>query len=260
MINRVVQSGGLEIGGGDRLQFELEFTGQKYNSAHFADEIESGLIENWHTLVSKGVVRDVASHKSYKIAEIRFNKFVKTDNDVIEKREILENRRDDRSVIVELGGKKSAEINDFAKKIVDPIYDKASGEIEGSIRRAREEAAARLLPEFKAAMQRQNFNTYDNKKTLVKWVNDELRRFDLAIKSPKTGLPATLKAKPGNHPEIGSFELKSDDVHGGTKTFSTPSLAVLLENFELMEASPRREPLAEWHDRVKQQRGGPRRA
>lgn len=117
----------------------------------------------------------------------------------------------------------------------------------------RKELLARLKPALVTSMLSGSHpsENHGQKKLFVAWVNAELRRFDAAIKSPKTGLPAVFKAKQGNHPATGIFQLIGTDPDGTERTFSTSELAVLIENFELMEAAPRREPLAEWRERTR---------
>ena len=139
---------------------------------------------------------------------------------------------------------------DFGE-MVDAV-EKLQGEFKRQI-------IARLLPPLKEEMQRMPHESYEQKKEIVRFVNSNLRRLDLAVKSPKTGLPATFRPFPGNHPEVGSFQLRSEDADGREKTFTTPDLATLLDNFELVEAAPRREALSEWRDRVKQPHGGSQR-
>jgi len=141
----------------------------------------------------------------------------------------------------------------------DAAYDEQASQIEGLIGSVRQRAAARLLPALKDEMRERDHDTYDQKVELVRWVKAELRRFDLAIKHPKTGQPATLNTKPGNDPDIGSFELASRDAAGREKTFTTPDLDTLLDKLELMDAPPRREALAEWNEKVGRQRGGAKR-
>jgi hypothetical protein len=138
-------------------------------------------------------------------------------------------------------------------------YDEQATQIEGLIGGVRQRAAARLLPPLKEEMRRRPHNTYDQKIEMVAWVNAELRRFNLAIKHPKTGLPATFKPKPGNDPEIGCFQLSSEDADGKEKTFTTPDLATLLDKLELIDAAARREALSEWREKVGRQHRGAKR-
>ena len=117
----------------------------------------------------------------------------------------------------------------------------------------REELAAQLAPALNAHIRAMPHETYEEKKVLAKWVNDELRRFDLAINCPKTGQPSILLVGSGNHPEIGRFMIEHKTPEGKrVRPVNTPELPQL----ELMEANPRREALLEWRDRVGDQRGG----
>jgi carbon storage regulator len=138
-------------------------------------------------------------------------------------------------------------------------YDDRAKELAAVNAAIRRELAEKLAPALKAKMQAMPHGTYDQKVELVREVNAELRQLDLAIKHPKTGQAAILKANTGNHPKIGSFELGSKDPEGGRKTFTTPDLATLLDKLELMDAPARREPLAEWQDKVGRKRRGVKR-
>ena len=141
----------------------------------------------------------------------------------------------------------------------DAPYEVQAGQLAGLNRGFRQELAKRLLPALKEEMQRQPHETYDQKIELVRWVNAELRRFDLAIRHPKTGQPAAFKPFLGNDPEIGAFRLEDKDADGTLKTFTTPHLATLLDKLELMESPPRREGLTEWQETVGRQRRGAKR-
>jgi hypothetical protein len=67
--------------------------------------------------------------------------------------------------------------------------------------------------------------TYAQKQELARWVNNELRRFGLAIKCPKTGLPAILLADPGDD-DRGRFQL---DVRVQGKSKRTVSSVKLFQ-------------------------------
>ena len=117
--------------------------------------------------------------------------------------------------------------------------------------------ADQLAPALNAKVHGMPHATYEEKKALAKWVNDELRRFDLAIKCPKTGQPSLLLAGPGNHPEAGRFILEHKTSDGKRVR---PVNSPVLPHLELMEANPRREALQEWRDRVGGHGGGATRA
>ena len=117
----------------------------------------------------------------------------------------------------------------------------------------REELASQLAPALNAHIRTMPQETYEEKKALAKWVNDELRRFDLAINCPKTGQGSILLAIPGNHPEVGRFAIEHKTPEGKrVRSVTTPQLPPL----DLMVADPRREALLEWRDRVGDRRGG----
>jgi hypothetical protein len=105
--------------------------------------------------------------------------------------------------------------------------------------------ASSYLDALKAEITSRPYETYDDKKALVNWVNGELRRFGLAIRSPKTGQAGTLVAGPGNNSNEGRFILRSKHADTGKEeTFITSKLPKFLANLALMDAPPREEPLA----------------
>jgi carbon storage regulator CsrA len=137
--------------------------------------------------------------------------------------------------------------------------DSRVSELEAVNQAYRQELAKQVASALKAKIEVMPHATHDDKKALVKWVNEELRRFNLAIKSPKFGRPATLTTDAGNNPDEGRFRLVSESEDRKRQTYSTPNLSDLLANFELMEAPTRRESLAELHDRAARPRGEARR-
>lgn len=82
-------------------------------------------------------------------------------------------------------------------------------------------------------------STYDEKKALARWVNHELREFRLALKCPKTGLPATLVGHPGWDPAVGRFQFEV--VEKGRRPRRTFS-SVTLPPLELLAEAPERSP------------------
>lgn len=72
----------------------------------------------------------------------------------------------------------------------------------------RESIARALSPHLNYHVALVPQDTYDEKRELAKWVNAELRRFGVAIKCPRTGLPAFLVADPGGRPGSGRFQLE----------------------------------------------------
>lgn len=135
-------------------------------------------------------------------------------------------------------------------------YEQRADVLYAIIHSVRSEAAALLAPALHARAQAMPHATYDEKKELARWVNEELRRFDLAIKCPKTGNPSVLLVGTGHHPEIGRFHLEHKTPEG-KRTRSLTSAE--LPDFELMEANPRREAFLEWRERVRRQPTGAKR-
>jgi hypothetical protein len=56
--------------------------------------------------------------------------------------------------------------------------------------------------------------TYDDKRTLARWVNAELRRFGLALVCPKSRRPSVLLADPGGTAGVGRFQFQSEAPDG----------------------------------------------
>jgi hypothetical protein len=65
----------------------------------------------------------------------------------------------------------------------------------------RGRVAARYGPVVSAFLRSLPLGTIAEKRQAVRVVNGRLRSLGLAIRCPRTGLPARLVAHPGNHPE-----------------------------------------------------------
>jgi hypothetical protein len=130
-------------------------------------------------------------------------------------------------------------------------YEVLADRLEEETRTFRLQVANSLLPALKEELLLRKHATYDDKRELVKWVNAELRRFDLTIKHPKTGNASNFVAYTGNHPEVGRFQLRSEGEGGKVETFSTPKLSAVFEVLELIAAPQREEGLAKWGERIK---------
>jgi hypothetical protein len=111
----------------------------------------------------------------------------------------------------------------------------------------RQHIAEQLCPALNARIQAMPHDTYEQKKELAAWVNAELGRFGLAVKCPKTGLPAKLHGDTGNYPEIGRFQFQvSTDSGRPHRTFNTPDLPVL----ELVDSTPALDTQVAWKTQV----------
>jgi hypothetical protein len=103
----------------------------------------------------------------------------------------------------------------------------------------------RLEPVFNRVLSDAPQATLEEKQALSRWANAELRAMQLAIKCPKTGEPASLRAAPGNHPQIGRFQIEL--LEGQRAVTSSPQLPFI----ELTCRKPRTEGLAQyWANKV----------
>ncbi len=100
------------------------------------------------------------------------------------------------------------EIASRLKGMADLSYDEARAVLLDFESSAREAIARALSPHFVYHVTFMPQETYDEKRELAKWVNGELRRFGVAIRCPKTDLPAFLVADPGGRPGFGRFQLE----------------------------------------------------
>jgi hypothetical protein len=135
----------------------------------------------------------------------------------------------------------------------DAPYEMKAEKLAGLSHEVRQRIAAELAPALNIKAQAMPHHTYDEKKELARWVNDQLRRFDLAIKCPKTGQPSLLLVMTGDHPEIGRFVIEHKTPEGKRVR---PVTSTKLPHLELMEAAPRRESLLELRDKAVPKRRG----
>jgi hypothetical protein len=117
----------------------------------------------------------------------------------------------------------------------------------------RQEMASQLAPSLNAHIQGMPQANHEEKKAVARWVNEELRRFDLAIKG-QNDQPSMLLAAPATSgdADVGRFMLEHKTAEGRRVRTQLPKD---LPAFELMEANPRREALQEWRGKVGKQRG-----
>jgi hypothetical protein len=112
---------------------------------------------------------------------------------------------------------------------------------------SRMRLAAELAPALNAKMQAMPHDTLDQKKELGQWVNDELEPLGLAVRCPKTGLPAKLRGLPGNWPGVGRFGI---EVYSDGKRRMT-TVSDKLPELTLTDATPQEEPEVIWQQAVK---------
>lgn len=111
---------------------------------------------------------------------------------------------------------------------------------------------SKLEPVLNSRLAAMPQRTLEEKQTLCRWVNAELRSLKYSIKCPKTGLPAILHAVKGHKPDEGRFQI---ELLGGelgrrrTKTFQ------VLFPLEFVAEPSRNEPLAQsWSTKVSGER------
>ncbi|HKQ48575.1 MAG TPA: hypothetical protein VJZ71_10940 [Phycisphaerae bacterium] len=121
-------------------------------------------------------------------------------------------------------------------------YEQARNRAVAMCDKVRIDAARLLEPALAAEASRQPQRTYDEKKTLAKWVNAELRRIGLAIRCPRTGRPSLLLANAGGQPGIGRFHLEHTDAEGRRHRSVT---SVALPELKLMPDELTRAPYGE---------------
>jgi hypothetical protein len=77
--------------------------------------------------------------------------------------------------------------------------------------------ASQLAPIMNRHLRQQPHETYEQKKTLAKWLNAELGALALSIRCPRTGQPAFLVGDVGDDPAKGRFQINATAEDGGRK-------------------------------------------
>jgi hypothetical protein len=116
-------------------------------------------------------------------------------------------------------------------------YGAVAGKLSDAHRGFRRAVAEVLEPALNAQAGATPHDTYDGKREVARWVNEELRGHGLAVKCPKTGQPALLVADPGQDGGRGRFQFDILTAAGRRKrTLSS----VELPRLELIDAITRR--------------------
>lgn len=121
-------------------------------------------------------------------------------------------------------------------------YLRAAQHLRNARQLFHEQVAIQVAPLLNKYLEKVPKSTLQEKQELAKWVNAELRSLGLAVRCPKTGQAAMLRADPGHDEEHGRFQIAliSNDL-ARKRTVSSPELFQL----DLMANFERREPLAE---------------
>ena len=127
-------------------------------------------------------------------------------------------------------------------------YQAKAADLSGITHNYMAKLAKELEPALNAHVQSMPQETHEDKKEVASWVTKELRRFDLAIKCPKTGHPAILFTIPDYQPGVGRFVVEHKTPEGKRVRAFTP---IRVSQLELMEAPTRREGLMEQRERTK---------
>jgi len=141
----------------------------------------------------------------------------------------------------------SKQLNALIESVpADAPYEEQARQREALKHAFNQELATSHGEALKAEMVRRGADckAYDDKLEIVRWANGELRRFGLALSTPKTGvgiLTADRAVLEGRFVVKG----KAKDKDNKTSYFYTKDVAELVENISVVDAPPRREGLAE---------------
>jgi len=133
-------------------------------------------------------------------------------------------------------------------------YEEQAAQLEGLKHEVNGRIRDRVDAIIRDRLKAETADTYAQKLEITRWLNAELRRFDLSITSEKVGGAASLAADPGGKGREGRFQVKgkAKGENGKFAYFTTQSLSELLANVEIVDAH-RREALAGWRGRVSEQ-------
>ncbi len=125
-------------------------------------------------------------------------------------------------------------------------YSTLRSKLDGMFDHARQDLARQLAPALQKEALSRPHETYEQKKSLAKWINGELRRYGLAIRCPRTGQPSLLLANAGGVAGIGRFHIEHTDSAGKRHRSVT---SVTLPPLDLMTDDLSRAPYGERSER-----------
>jgi len=141
-----------------------------------------------------------------------------------------------------------ARIEQLLRSASESEYTVLYGHLDELGMLTRAEMAARLTPALNRMARTFDVGTYAKKQDVASWVNTQLRPLGLALRCPKTGLPAIIVADlQGGIDDIGRFRLEVRDK-GGKRKRTTSSKE--WTDLEVIADIPRPEPFAKWTDRA----------
>lgn len=108
-------------------------------------------------------------------------------------------------------------------------YERVAKRLREARELLHEEIAHQIEPLFNARVASMPQETLRAKQGLARWVNAELRTsFGLALRCPRTSLPALLHADPGSNPSKGRFQIElMGEQNARKKTVSSATLPYL---------------------------------
>jgi hypothetical protein len=120
-------------------------------------------------------------------------------------------------------------------------YRIVAAEVDADIHTLRRQVATRLQPHFCAYVATLPQDTIDAKRSVAKWVSDEMRSRGLALKCPNTGAASLLQVDPGDYPDVGRFQFyhweDGNQVKSASRTV-LPSIEVVPADTSLTPQEP----------------------
>ena len=107
----------------------------------------------------------------------------------------------------------------------------------------------RIVEEINEQLEVGEYYSYDRKLGISRWLNNELRRFDIAISSSKVGGLAILSADAAKRDGRFFLRQKTQGENQKPKYFYSDNLFEILAWVEFVEAK-RREPLVRWTEKT----------
>ena len=136
-----------------------------------------------------------------------------------------------------------AKLRDFLAELPKE-YSAARREAAAISHAFHQELAAAIGPRLNEHLKTLRQESYEEKRTLAAWCNQELRSMHLCIRCPRTGREGILLADiVGGQYDAPRFRIQTKDERGRVaRTYASRELP----SFELMEAAPRQEGQSRW--------------
>lgn len=118
------------------------------------------------------------------------------------------------------------------------VYEQRAAALADMNHAFRQELANQLAPALNAKIQDIPHETLEQKEELCRWLSTQIEPLGIAVKDPKTGFPAELKADVGDRIGIGRFQFRYRKEGKTVRSQSLNALPVL----QLIDATPSLEP------------------